>query len=554
MDLVVTMPDFRTLFPHFGKIGKKYIKKTLKKMYLRDCVLILSQVSNHYFKYCVFDYDNQNSYDIYRERCLELIDETILNEIKNRENINKKKFFAIFPELSILNLFKLCFKYCNNKDHTKDKDFSKNTLHNIGKLLLIENSLMFENQHNDELKESQEATIDLVVNFTKQMIADENYSLIQKFYQNYFIFNYLKAYKNYFDIEDIFIKKYGLSVYEYSALLFLLSSQFLPKKDIEDDYNIKHLNKDIGFSGLKDNFKKELLDNLIMDNKKTKRINKSFFNVVDFMKKPLIKLDDHNTVALSAKRLFLGLTDSVYFDILDYLPSKTIQDDFSKYFGLSIEDYFKDIISNIDNDPIFEFEYGKDRIKTPDAILIQNNCLIFFECKKRPFHNINFLTDGNSEMFFKRVEEFYHEPFEQLCKRIKDFRNGKFTIRNIDKNTTIYPVIIYHSIPPIFSGAWDKFNFDSYISNNISQNDKKIMRPEFIDLAELEILEEYLRNNKNQSFIDLIKLKSNDKTYHNGNWSTIIYKYNIPGQNKRLSKKYLDISSNFKDVLFKNLT
>ena len=205
---------------------------------------------------------------------------------------------------------------------------------------------------------------------------------------------------------------------------------------------------------------------------------------------------------------------------------------------------------HIDKNFIPPFPYGKDNNKTSDAILIQNKDLIFFECKKRQFHTLEFLKNGNGELFFERLKEFCFKPLNQICGRIKDFRDGKFAIAGINKDTTIYPVVVFPSSPPFFSGAWDKFDFNKYVLPNYYKQDKKIELPEFIDFSELEYIEEYLRENPGSNFVELIKMKRNDVAHHNSNWMVFLSKNNMVNKNKRLLEKYLGEVERFKNLLF----
>src|SRR3989344_8251418 len=75
-----TMPTYRDLFPEHGAVGEKAIRKILKNLYQRDCLLILSQLSKHYYKYCQKGCGGENSLNIYKQRCLELL----CPEIKER--------------------------------------------------------------------------------------------------------------------------------------------------------------------------------------------------------------------------------------------------------------------------------------------------------------------------------------------------------------------------------------------------------------------------------------------------------------------------------------
>jgi len=134
-------------------------------------------------------------------------------------------------------------------------------------------------------------------------------------------------------------------------------------------------------------------------------------------------LPDNKISPLNLRRLFNRLTTSVYFDLLDFIGDKKTKNEFSKYFGLAVEDYFRDIICSIDNKALFP-HYGKaNSQEANDAILIQKDSVIFFECKKRPFCNLEFLQRGDGNNYLERLRKACSKPLDQICKRIKDFRD-----------------------------------------------------------------------------------------------------------------------------------
>ena len=147
----------------------------------------------------------EDSFDIYKKRCFELLSQEIQVVIAERDPSPPRNYMIIFPELSIIHLIKLCLLYCNSKDYTKDgKEFSKETLHNIGKCLLVINSI-FADWQLKNVSTQECVSKELLANFTKQLIVDKNFNVFQKMYQNYFIFtNLLKNYKDKFDIEKVF--------------------------------------------------------------------------------------------------------------------------------------------------------------------------------------------------------------------------------------------------------------------------------------------------------------------------------------------------------------
>ncbi len=550
--LLGTMPTYRDLFPEQGVVGEKFVIRILKDLYLRDCLVVLSQLSKHYYKYCQMGCGGEGSFDIYKKRCFELLSQEIQVAIAKKNPLPPRNYMIIFPELSIIHLIKLCLLHCNSKDYTENgKEFSRETLHNIGKCLLVINSI-FADWQLKNVPTKERVSKELLANLTKQLIVDKNFNVFQKMYQNYFIFtNLLKNYKDKFDIEEVFFEKYGVSVLEYFAFLFLLQGQFTIKDEPNEDWDLPFLGSNQALQNLKTKFQKKLLDSLLINGMNYKKIDMSFFNVTDIIKRPLVGLIDDKIIALSLRRLFNRITDSVYFDILDYITDEKQKSKFSKYFGKAIEDYFKDIILAIDKNAIFQ-KYGKKQNQEAnDAILIQKNEIIFFECKKRQFHNLEFLQNGDGDLFFERLKEFCFKPLDQICNKIKDFREERFSLVGVDKNTIIYPVVVFPSSPPFFSGAWDKFKLNKYVLPDYYKQDKKVALPEFIDFSELEYIEEHLKKNPELNFVELIKMKRKDRVYHHSNWKIFLHKNDMIHNNKRLIEKYLEEIKSFKDLLFK---
>ena len=170
--LVATFPTFRELFPDVGNIGERKIEKIIKDLYLRDCLLILSKLSRHCYKYCHQIYEG-DGLEVYRGRCFELLDAGMIKKIKAAELSHGQKYGIIFLELSVLYLIKMCLKYCDDSDYTKTKDFPINILNNIGKCLLIANSVLADQQLSG-VSDKSSASEELLVNFTRQLIVDKN--------------------------------------------------------------------------------------------------------------------------------------------------------------------------------------------------------------------------------------------------------------------------------------------------------------------------------------------------------------------------------------------
>lgn len=544
------MPTYRLLFPQFGAVGEKSIKKILKTLYLEDCLMILSKLSRHYCKYIFLN----NDYSTYRKYCLELLDEKTVGVTINDENKTNKKFDVIFPELSMLHLIKLCLKYCDRSGYSKEEVFPPTILHKVGKCLLITNDIL----HDWQCKGSQistennsEPTLELLVNFTKQIIADKRFDIFQKLYQTLFLFKgVINKYKDDFDLDIVFVERYGVNVDEYFAFLFLLYAQFIVKHNDKEDWECPYFNLDEALRNVKPKFRKYILKNLILEKNKYKKLDLSFYNVLELTSSPLIEIRDKNVIPISLKRLFSGLTEGVYFDVLDGIQHEENKKLFSTYYGYSIEDYFNDIIYNINNKIILSFKYGKPETETPDAILIEGGNAIFFECKKRQFHTLEFLRNGNTEMYFDRINEFCFKPLDQICKRISDFRNNKFSLPGVNNDCMIYPIIVSPEAPPLFSGGWDMFKMNDKILPDYYKKDNKIALPEFIDFAELEVIEAFIKENPDRSMVDLIKKKRSSVKHPNANWTVFLYNEGIQKINKRLREKYQLEIGKYKKILF----
>lgn len=543
-DGIGIMPTFRDVYPQYGDVGEKFIIKHIKNLYLDDCLVILSRASRYYYKYYQTKTDKDNR-AVYRRLCYGLLDPKTIQVLEECEG--EKEYDLIFPELSILHLIKLCLQNCDTSGSTTSAEFPKETLFTIGKCLLVTNSLFFDSQLKGvPLNADIEG---FVVNFTKQLIVDHNFDMFQKFYQTYFIFDIMSN-NTEINLEEIFNRCYGVSVKEYLAFSFAILSQYMINNTENEDWKHPHLDAS-AMVNLKPQFQQKLLDDLLINNFRYKKIDLNFFNPLDITKRPFVRLRNGKIIVLSLKRLFLRLTDSVYFDILDTLTDRKEKDLFSKVYGNAVEGYAQDVFESIDSGLVKPFKYGKPEKETPDSMLAVGDDVVFFECKKKQFHTLEFLKDGNKNMFYERVDEFYTFPLQQLCSRIDDFRNKLFSIAGLQNDTLVYPVIISPLAPPIFSGGWDKLNLNERVLPKIYSSDKKIAPPEFMDLAELECIEEYLRLNPEKSFTDLIKIKRADVTHHNANWMVILYKNKMNVINSRLREKYLLEIKDFKEILFK---
>ncbi len=101
LKLIGTIPTYRDLFPEHGAFGEKFVIKILKNLYKRDCLLILSQLSKHYYKYCQKGCGGEKSLDIYKKRCLELLSLGIQERIREKNPAPPRDYAVIFPEPSI---------------------------------------------------------------------------------------------------------------------------------------------------------------------------------------------------------------------------------------------------------------------------------------------------------------------------------------------------------------------------------------------------------------------------------------------------------------------
>lgn len=542
-----TMPLYRDLCPHLGAVGERFIIKQLSKLHLRDCVMILSKVSQHSFKYCNNSHYGEKGADLYRARCLELLDAKTIANLELSEKSSGKKFDVIFPELSILHLYKLCLKHCDTKDYYKGKDWPPETLCSLGTCLLVTNCVFADEQQQGVTDKNQ--LEQLTVNFTKQIIASGNIDVFQKFYQTFFLFQHTKRISKKLDLEIIFRDLYGIGMEEYLAFSFVVLSQFVIKNTDEEDWGHPHLDE-TSLSNLKPEFTQNLLEDLIINDSNYKKIDDKFFNVYDLIRRPLIRLEDGKIIVPNLKALFIRLTDSLYFDILDKFSDAKDKSYFSTCYGEAVEEYFKEIIENIDSDYEKPFTYGKVQTASPDAIMRIGDDGLFFECKKMQFHTLEFLRNGDTAVYRTRIKDFFHKPLGQLCRRIADFRKGLFEVSNLKAKAKIYPIIISPSAPPIFSGAWDKLNINEDILPEDYSSDCDIALPEFMDLKELECIEEYLRLNPKINFKDLIQMKRADKVNHNSNWIFILSKNGMALNNQRLVEKYFKETSHFAELVF----
>lgn len=559
------MPTHWRLCPEKGDVGKKYLQRKLSQLSLDDSLVILSILSRHNFKYVQYDHGNEDPGAIYRQRCLELLSEDFqrrLRESEKKIDVGKdspRSYDIIFPDMSIVYLIRMCLIHCRKDIRTEGEEFDRAILECIGECLLVANGV-FEKEQQCAIPANGGSTGQLNVDLTRQLIINRNVAPIQKFSRAFFLYcEHYNARANELDVNAWMLEHKGVSTEQYFALLWLMFNHFRVDPSPDSDYEgLPHINRSTAFINLKDTFDVSLIDELTINSVHKCDIGDNFWDVHILQKKPLYKRGNGNIIILNIRSLILGLTESVYFEILDSLvaesekETKSLRSSFSGPFGRAVEGYTFDIFKKINKSAQAEFQYkaGKNLKHTPDVLVPCGNTILFVECKRRQFHDNTLLLEGNVDWYTKRLEEFCKKPLVQLRKRILDYRKGLFSISGFAADSPIFPVVVSPVGVPIFEGAWDLLELEQYVYPDGFRGLENVARPEFIDLDELESIEEYLRLNPSMDFTALLFEKQADVNYRNGNWLPYLHSKNIAYRNSRLERNYLDAQGQFKDLLF----
>jgi hypothetical protein len=156
------------------------------------------------------------------------------------------------------------------------------------------------------------------------------------------------------------------------------------------------------------------------------------------------------------------LTTGVYWAIFDSYKESGNEEKFARYNGHLFEKYTAQLLKEIhersnttDEDTFLTdapFYIGKQEYKTPDAVLIGDDCIILVEATASRFKAYETIARGNPEAFNNDCEKIIFNKVDELDRFIKLLRSDRVSINSnkLDSSKFIYPIVAtIEEIPPI---------------------------------------------------------------------------------------------------------
>lgn len=160
--------------------------------------------------------------------------------------------------------------------------------------------------------------------------------------------------------------------------------------------------------------------------------------------------------------------------IKDEKEQKEILGNFGNSLGKQFQNYVGEVLEKSIQNISFKFfkeqEYkeGKNRKDTVDWMVIDNNAMLFIECKAKRM-NLPAKIELNDDSFIKAELDKMADFIKQVYKSIDDYKNNKYPNIKYDKSRKIFPIILTLEHWYLFG---DKFlnELDVILKNKIKEN------------------------------------------------------------------------------------
>lgn len=411
LDPVAVYATYSDLFGF--KYGKEKLGGFIYDLPLGGIVTVLSQLNS-------IALENKNI----REGFISFLESRTVNEINIRRKFENR---VLYTSQGLLSVWKWLLAYGDRDKINNDIDLE----HGINVVLylhLIISDYLYEESNNDPLYElfsniNFNASQDPVTTIARASIQyDEIAREIQLFNK-----------KEYMDINNEFIKKYGYTINEYLAILFAIHTSISVEDGIIKPSAAKSLDN---FSEFLLTEKMELIFEELSVNLNVahewshENINMNW-NFQLFREKPLLKISDGLYLSINREFLFEKVYNQLFFKIRECFSKESEQiisfigRCFEKYVDLISEEAIS--LSSIPYEIIPEFPFGGN--KSPDCIIKLGNKILAIEAKNRRL-KLDSLISSNPETIHFDLSRMIEEPIIQLHNCMKKLFDRNHSILN----------------------------------------------------------------------------------------------------------------------------
>ncbi|MEF2247947.1 hypothetical protein [Paenibacillus sp. IITD108] len=294
--------------------------------------------------------------------------------------------------------------------------------------------------------------------------------------------------KEFIDVNETFINKYGYSIKEYLASVFMIFAGFI-KKDSELVSNwtlpVSYFER-TNIPEQSQKVLKEISISLEEARKWSKSTIHEPWNYTIFRQKPILSLNNGSFMPINFMFLCETVFSELYFKIRHAYPNENTQ--ILSFFGRCFERYVESIaiqavnISNLPYEYIKEFQFGGKR--SPDAMIRLGNKLLIIEAKVRRL-SMDSLINPSQQVIDKDINRMVVTPLKQLHNCLLELKKiGHPVLDDVDD---IYLMSVtygsFPSLPP----------FEEEIDNNLQSHFKIPIKGHYhLDIEEFELLAEVM--------------------------------------------------------------
>ncbi|MCY9067488.1 NERD domain-containing protein [Bacillus inaquosorum] len=244
----------------------------------------------------------------------------------------------------------------------------------------------------------------------------------RSFYRYNYFFNYINSNLN---IKDIFISEFGYCYEDYLLFSWVLYVYSAKSTTFNLDGLIKNCVEILGFSEEK---ARRIVSTFSINRGDYQSLYKKFatedanMRIYDFnplLFKPILTYGSKSYFPMPFA-IFIAVTEGLYQQLCT-IKGLQFKSDFGKH---AFEDYVEHILSLHEYDYIKEFEYevNKNKLRSPDFILIKDNHIIFIELKARaPMIS---LRTTNRNKYIEELKKSYGSALAQCFKKESHIKKG----------------------------------------------------------------------------------------------------------------------------------
>lgn len=428
------------------KHDREVLKEALPTLSLGGLLSILSQIT-------YLEVNNENVKRLFKDYFSVFEKEFLGSEENKKIKLEKIDNYVLYSPQGLLSVWKWLLAYGDKNKLTEDINIDKGIFEVIYLCLIV----------SDYLYEKDPGNIKYEM--VRNKAFNQNEDLLSSIARSKHIYIDLARNKDlyipkeYVDFNLQFKNTYGYSLEEHFSIIVGIMTSFHKKDDIIEGNWTSNFNKYFSTTKLTE-IAFDIVDSLTAEfDELTDWAKENLDNpwsFIEFRKKPLFKINKNTVLPISYKLFKEQLFEGVFHKIRACYPEDDLK--FNTFFGRPYEKYIEILMEKVKNfsgqnkyEFIKEFEYDRDKKKSPDVMLKLGNQLLVIEAKSKRL-TLNALEGDDHDSIEKAQEDLVLSPIKQAHDRIVEILNSnKKNVFQDIKNYYIAVVNIkdFPTLPPI---------------------------------------------------------------------------------------------------------